>query len=423
MSRILSGIKQILPAPLARAVRRIYHPALATLAALHARLPARGMVVIGVNGTKGKSTTADMLFAVLRAAGKSTALASTIRFAVDETSEPNRFKMTMPGRGYLQHFLRRARTRGATHAVVELTTEGAREWRHRFLSLDALIMLNVQKEHIESFGSFEKYVGAKWWLVTELLRSKKRPRTIVVNTDDEHNARFAEAPVEQVVRYSLADATITAQSSRNVEFTYRGVQFSLPLPGTFNVANAIAVIETAHALGIEPALAARALAEMPQVLGRVQPIDRDQDFEVVVDYAHTPDSLQALYGAYPNKRKVCVLGNTGGGRDTWKRPLMGAIADRECDLVILTNEDPYDEDPEKIIADMTPDMKKKPTVVIDRREAIRYALSQARSGDVVLISGKGTDPYIMGAQSTKIPWSDAKVAAEELDLLLKKTVV
>lgn len=423
MSRILSGIKRVLPAPLARAARRIYHPALATLAALRARFPAREMVVVGVNGTKGKSTTADMLFAVLREAGKSTALASTIRFAVNETSEPNRFKMTMPGRGYLQHFLRRARTQGATHAVVELTTEGAREWRHRFLSLDALIMLNVQREHIESFGSFEKYVGAKWWLVTELIRSKKRPRTIVVNTDDEHNARFAEAAVEQVVRYSLADATITAQSSRNVEFTYRGVQFSLPLPGTFNVANAIAVIEAARALGIEPTVAARALAEMPQVLGRVQPIDRGQDFEVVVDYAHTPDSLQALYGAYPNKRKVCVLGNTGGGRDTWKRPLMGAIADRECDLVILTNEDPYDEDPEKIIADMTPDMKKQPTVVVDRREAIRYALSQARSGDVVLISGKGTDPYIMGAQGAKTPWSDAAVATEELDLLLKKTVV
>ena len=147
-------------------------------------------------------------------------------------------------------------------------------------------------------------------------------------------------------------------------------------------------------------------------------IDAGQDFLAVVDYAHTPDSLQALYDAFPNRRKICVLGNTGGGRDTWKRPEMGAIADAECESVILTNEDPYDENPENIVNAMASGMKRKPRIVMDRRDAIREALSLAKAGDVVLISGKGADPYIMGPHGTKTPWSDATVVREELEKLL-----
>lgn len=414
MESFLRVLKRILPAPMVHALRQVYHPTLAVASALRASFPARTMTVIGINGTKGKSTTADMLFSVLIEAGYKTALASTIRFAIDDTSEPNRFKMTMPGRGYLQHFLARAKRAGATHAVVELTTEGAREWRHRFLSLNALIMLNVQREHIESFGSFEKYVEAKWNIVRELTRSQKRPRTIIVGTDDEHNARFLEAPVEKRISFSLANAHIISKTERATTFIFQNVSYTLPLPGEFNVKNALAVIEAAQALGIETRHIVNGLAHLTVVRGRVEPIEAGQPFSVIVDYAHTPDSLEALYSAYPEKRKVCVLGNTGGGRDTWKRPLMGAIADRECDVVILTNEDPYDEDPEKIITDMTTDMKKKPTIIMDRREAIRHALTQARTGDVVLISGKGTDPYIMEAGGKKTPWDDATVAREEL---------
>ncbi|HQT83209.1 MAG TPA: cyanophycin synthetase, partial [Candidatus Paceibacterota bacterium] len=141
-------------------------------------------------------------------------------------------------------------------------------------------------------------------------------------------------------------------------------------------------------------------------------------FIAIVDYAHTPDSLKALYSAFPRHRKICVLGNTGGGRDTWKRPEMGRIADETCDKVILTNEDPYDEDPVVIVEAMAAGMKRTPDIIMDRREAIRAALRAARSGDAVLISGKGTDPFIMGPKGTRLPWDDATVVREELGRLL-----
>src|SRR6185369_569965 len=153
---------------------------------------------------------------------------------------------------------------------------------------------------------------------------------------------------------------------------------------------------------------------LPPVRGRVERIEAGQNFIAVVDYAHTPDSLRALYSAFASKRKICVLGNTGGGRDTWKRPEMGRIADETCDKVILTNEDPYDEDPRAIVDAMAAGMKRAPEIIMDRREAILAALRAARPGDAVLISGKGTDPYIMGPNGSKTPWSDAEVVREEL---------
>jgi UDP-N-acetylmuramoyl-L-alanyl-D-glutamate--2,6-diaminopimelate ligase len=142
---------------------------------------------------------------------------------------------------------------------------------------------------------------------------------------------------------------------------------------------------------------------------------------VVVDYAHTPDSLQKLYDVFQGSRRICVLGNTGGGRDLWKRDEMAKIAANECDEIILTNEDPYDDDPKKIVDDMAAAIPESmPTVIMDRREAIAAALAMAKPSDAVLITGKGTDPYIMGANNTKIAWDDATVVREELAKILKK---
>lgn len=143
---------------------------------------------------------------------------------------------------------------------------------------------------------------------------------------------------------------------------------------------------------------------------------------MIVDYAHTPDSLKAIYEATNYaKKKICILGNTGGGRDTWKRPEMAKIAESYCDHIILTNEDPYDEDPVAIVRDMHVAITKKPVeIIMDRREAIAKAISLAHESDAVVITGKGTDPYIMGPHGTKQEWSDAKVVREEIEKLLKK---
>jgi UDP-N-acetylmuramoyl-L-alanyl-D-glutamate--2,6-diaminopimelate ligase len=399
-------------------LRQLYHYLLQLVSAVLSGFPARTMVVIGIGGTKGKSTVSEMVFAILREAGYTPALVGTIRFAVGDASEPNRMKMTMPGRGFIQRFLARAKRSGATHAVVELTTEGARQYRHLHLFLDVLVMTNVQREHIESHGSFEKYVERKWDIVRELERSPKQERTMITNTDDEWNASFVQAKVPHVLPYSINDIPDVALHERSASFTYNGSQVTLPLPGVFNAVNALAALKVAEALKIPTGTAIRALEKLTLVRGRVEHISEGQSFDVVVDYAHTPDSLRALYGAYSNRRKIGILGNTGGGRDGWKRPEMGRIADELCDEVILTNEDPYDEDPRAIVDAMAAGMKREPLIVMDRREAIRTALTHARPGDVVLISGKGTDPYIMGPRGSRMPWDDATVVREELHRLL-----
>ncbi len=397
-----------------------YHYAWALATALWYGFPAHGMTVIGVTGTKGKSSVSDMLFTVLRHAGYKTAVAGTIRFAINEESKPNLFKMTLPGRGFIQQFLARARKEGCQYAVVELTSEAALQSRHRFLALDALVFTNLHKEHIESHGSFEKYAAAKLKIGKELVRSPKRPRAIISNRDDAHGNAYLALPVEEKFPFSYEEAKEVELGPGTASFTYEGVRFSVKLPGSFSVMNSLAVIKAAQFAGVPLPTIAEALATLERIPGRTERIDAGQNFTAVVDYAHTPDSLAALYAAYP-VRKICVLGNTGGGRDTWKRPEMGRIADEACDTVILTNEDPYDENPQAILDAMAAGMKRAPHIVMDRREAIRTALRAAGPGDAVLITGKGTDPYIMGPNGSKEPWSDARVVREELQSLQEKS--
>lgn len=405
--------KKILPRSLIRPLLPLYHRALAFLLALAYGFPAKRLTVIGVTGTKGKSSVADMVFAVLRHAGYPTAVAGTIRFAINDESEPNLFKMTMPGRGFIQNFLARAKNAGCRYAVVEVTSESTRNFRHKHLYLDALVFTNLQREHIESHGSFEKYAAAKLLIGQELARSPKRPRAIIPNGDDPRSAPFLALPVEEKLPFSYEDAHEITLGPGTASFTYNDVRFSLQLPGSFSIMNALAVIKAAEFVGVPLPAIAEALAKLERIPGRTERIDLGQDFTAVVDYAHTPDSLAALYAAYP-VRKICVLGNTGGGRDAWKRPEMGRIADEACDIVVLTNEDPYDEDPRAIVNAMAEGMARAPHIIMDRREAIRFALSEAKAGDAVLVTGKGTDPYIMGPSGAKEPWNDAQVVREEL---------
>lgn len=431
---IVRLLKKIVPEPVVRPFRPLYHAGLAFLMALAYGFPARNLVVLGVTGTKGKSTTAEMLFTILRAAGHKTALLSTIRFAIEDDSEPNKYKMTLQGRGFAQAFMRKALARGCTHVVIELTSESVLQYRHWFLDLDGLIVTNIQREHIEHHGSFEKYVAAKRALVETLVRSKKRERALVVNEDVPLTRAFLSARVSKKTGFSERELTDISSDDHHIECTYAGARLSIPIPGIFNAMNALAAIKMGEALGIPLATSAVALARLAPVRGRVESIETGQDFLTIVDYAHTPDSLAALYSAFPKRRKICVLGNTGGGRDTWKRPEMGRIADDACDKVFLTDEDPYDEDPQKIVDAMAAGMKRSPEIILDRRFAIRAALRLALSmskreqpldsarsagdqGVAVLISGKGTDPFIMGPKGSKVPWSDAQVVREELERL------
>ncbi len=417
VNRIVRILKKIVPEWLVRPLRPLYHRILVFVMAFSYGFPARELTVIGITGTKGKSTTAEMAYAILRKAGHRTALISTIRFAIEDSSEPNRYKMTLQGRGFAQAFMRKALAAGCTHLVIEITSESVLQYRHWFLNLDGLIVTNIQREHIESHGSFANYVEAKRAIVDTLVHSPKPSRVLVTNADVPESHSFLSVRVPKAIRFSSHELENIVGDDRGIDFDYGGVHFSLPLPGSFNAMNALAAIKLCEAFGIPLPTCASALAALPVVHGRVERIDAGQNFIAVVDYAHTPDSLSALYDAFRTHRKICVLGNTGGGRDTWKRPEMGHIADESCEKVILTNEDPYDEDPRAIIDAMAHGMKRAPEIIMDRREAIRTALGKAQAGDAVLISGKGTDPFIMGAHGAKTPWSDAEVVREELERL------
>ncbi|MDP2655845.1 MAG: Mur ligase family protein [bacterium] len=434
INRIICILKKIMPRWLVRPLLPTYHRVLAYSMAFSYRFPARSLTVIGITGTKGKSTTAEMVFSILRKAGYTTALLSTIRFAIEDTTEPNLFKMTLPGRGFAQAFMRKALDAGCTHLVIEITSESVLQYRHLFLYLDGLVVTNIQREHIERHGSFANYVEAKRAVVEALVRSNKHKRVLVTNADVPESNAFLSARVPKAVRFSSHELENVSGTERGTDFNYHNVHFSLPVPGMFNAMNALAAIKLCEAFDIPLSACAEALAALPVVRGRVERIDVGQDFIAIVDYAHTPDSLSALYEAFRRQRKICVLGNTGGGRDTWKRPEMGRIADEACEKVILTNEDPYDEDPRAIVDAMTREMKRTPDIIMDRRFAIRRALQIALSlskgatpldsargagnqNIAVLISGKGTDPFIMGPHGTKTPWSDADVVREELTKL------
>lgn len=426
LDEILRQIKRFIPRRLFEALAPLYHYSLALLGAILFRFPSKKLIVIGVTGTKGKSSTAEMVNAIFEAAGHKTILLSTIRWKINNESTPNKRKMTVPGRFFIHKMLRKGVSLGCDVAVIELSSEAAKQYRHKFVYLDALIFTNLSPEHIESHGSYEEYRRAKLSLTESLCRKLKSRSVIVANADDPESHHFLKCGALEQVPFSIKDAEPCEVHAGGIRFTYKGEKIESTLRGEFNIRNMLAAAKVAEAFGVSLSAIKEGLEKLSIIKGRVEfvkfdeePLKSKQTFDVVIDYAHTSGSLTELYKAFATQKKICVLGNTGGGRDKWKRPEMARVADTFCDEVILTNEDPYDEDPDKIIEEMLPGFKlHEPTIIMDRREAIAEAVKRAKGGDAVLITGKGTDPYIMLANGEKLPWSDYEVAKEELAKLL-----
>lgn len=374
---------------------------MAGLGAIIYRFPANKLTVVGVTGTKGKSTTSEILTHILEGAGKKVFLSSTIHFKIAGVEKPNLLKMTMPGRFLLQKMLRQAVTAGCTHAVIEMSSEGAKLWRHVGTPLNGLVVTNFSPEHIESHGSFEKYRAAKLRLVAALNKSDKPNKFLILNESDLALKPFATAANQSVTVKGLTKSYTTT------------------LPGQFNLDNALAAASAAEALGVSANIIQTALTTFTGARGRLERVDVGQPFTVIVDYAHTADSMKKIYEVFAEQRKICVFGATGGGRDKWKRPEMGKIADTYCEEIILTDDDSYDEDTQQICTEIAAGITNhEPKIITDRREAIKTALATARAGDVVLITGKGTDPYLMGPNNKKTPWSDVEITKEELKKLI-----
>ena len=418
--KIKSLIKSFIPAPLFKLFEPAYHYFLALVASLIYGLPSRKLIVIGVTGTTGKTTVVELIRHIFNKNGILTASASSLNFCIGEDCEKNDLKMTMPGRFRLQKFIKKALLRGATHIVIEVTSQGVLQSRNCGINFDYAVFTNIAPEHIEAHGGFEKYRNAKleFFRHTSAGRSKKIKgyavkKRAIVNGDDPSFELFLDFPFDIKKTFSVKN------------FPYYN-----PMSGDFNKANVSAAAKVAEEEGLGLYKINEALHSFSGVPGRMEFIQKEP-FLVVVDYAHTPGGLQRVYEAVSGEehkinKMICVLGAAGGGRDKWKRPEMGRIAAQSCDEVILTNEDPYDEDPAKILGDIAGGFSLTsnkqfivPKKIISREEAIRRAIALAEKGDVVVITGKGAEPWIMGPKGTKTPWDDRAVVKKELEKIKK----
>ncbi len=423
-------LRHLIPKKIFKFFQPAYHYFLAFFGATYYCFPSRNLRVVAITGTKGKTSTAEMINAILEEAGYKTALSGSLRFKIGNKSELNNFGMSMPGLSYLQKFLKKAINEKCDWAVIEMTSEGAKQFRHKFIYLDAFVFTNLAPEHIESHGSFEKYSKHKQRIAKLLSESPKKRRVAIINADDKAADFFVPRKATEVVRYSLENAKPFVSNENGITLHYKGVTMHSPLKGDYNVSNLVAAISFAEAFGIGLQVISHGISKLSVIRGRGEhvKIGDQQNFDVVVDYAHTIESLEALYKSFSNsiprensgsiskKKLICVLGNTGGGRDTWKRPGMAKVADTFCDTIILTTEDPYDEDPRHIIDDMMPGITRHiPKIIIDRREAVREAILIAKPNDVILITGMGSQQYMCVSGGKKIPWDDAEIAREALE--------
>ncbi len=432
-------LKKIVPQP----VLLFYHWALAHLAAFIYGHPSNKMIVIGVTGTSAKSTVVNLIGQILEQAGFKVGLTTTFNFKIGKEEKINKHKMTMLGRFALQKLLKQMYKAGCQYAVIETTSQGVKQYRHLGINYDIGVFTNLSKEHIEYHGSFEKYRKAKQKFFQHLSKCKRKKinkkiinKASIVNLDDENKEYFLKFKVDQQYGYTcegniLKDIkVVSAENIRTMsdgsEFIVNNVNFKINLLGKFNVINALSAICVALSQSIDLNICQKALTKVEQIPGRMEVVDK-QPFTVIVDYAHIPDSLEKVYQTLKNLRQkrirlrrkprlICVLGSAGGGRDKWKRPIMGQIAEKYGDEIIITNEDSYNEDPEQIIDQIISGIKNKKAIkILDRKKAIRKAINLARAGDVVIITGKGCEPWIMGPKNQKIAWDDRAIVREVLD--------
>lgn len=438
----------------------LYHWFLAIVGALVFWFPSERLFVIGITGTTGKSTTALMLARILEEAGYMVGMASTIFFKIGKEEKLNDKKMTMLGRFALQRLLRKMLTKKCHIAIVETTSEGIVQYRHAGINYDTVLFTNLFPEHLESHGSFENYKKAKGKLFYHLAEGrrkklsmfgkKKIPKTIIVNFDNEHAKYFLSFKADRAYGFRIKgkkEYDFTFGKCKNIvadkikmhsvslkdsylEFSIGNIDFRVPILGKHNVYNALAAITTALSVGVDLEVARAALEKFNQIPGRLERLDEGQDFDVIVDYAFEPKAFEALYQTIfamqeKPKRIIHVAGQTGGGRDVARREPTGEFIAKHADIFIVTDEDPYDEDPMDIINAVVRGAKKGGMnenenlfIMLDRREAIKKAINLAQKDDLVLITGKGSE-QAMVVRGKLVPWDDRKVVREELKRLTK----
>lgn len=389
-----------------RVLKNLAHLAESVLAQIWYRFPVRELTLIGVTGTKGKSTVLYMLREALRAANQKCGLISTIGIDVGAGFKESELHMSMPGRFTLQRLLRQMVKNNCRYGLVEITSQGILQWRHLGLRLQILVITNLQKEHIEAHGSFAAYRETKARALKLLVSSG----TLVLNTECAHAPYYHEKVKNRPFNVSY--------------FKTDDWQLPLLLPGEFNRANAAAAMVTLRALSISET-SLKAISKISRIPGRMEQIENKLGITIIVDYAHTVDSLGAALTAakqmvQPGHKLIAVFGSMGEGRDRWARAEKGKVAAEVADQIVLTEEESgLHESAEKIMDDIAKGISEKGVIVekiVDRRSAIRYATESAEPGDVVIITGMGNLSQMIknGAQ---IPWDDRQVVREVLNNL------
>jgi len=421
-----------------------FHYTEAVAASFAYRNPSQHMIVIGIVGSKGKTTLANILWAALSGDGSPVGLIGTANIRIGELESLNPYHMTMPGRHYLQKTLSQMRRAGCSYAIMEVPSEGQAQWRHVGIQFDVLVFTNVTNEimashdysldtlHIHNQRVFQQVAQQK----AKLINGRVQPKILIANADAEHFPQYFAHLADIKRSYSLKQksnyqAKRLLPSADGSQFVINKHSYSIALPGTMNVSNATGAIATALELGKSPTQIETGLKQLQVIPGRMETIDLGQAFRVIVDYAHEETGMQGLMEAAASMVKsgakiITLLGAEGGGRDEKKRPIMGTIAMRGSQTVVLSNVDPYRDNPDKIIADIAKGVEaaggkynKSYFRIADRRTGIRKALSLAEPGDLVLITGKGSEQSIVvGGKSS--PWDDRLVVREELTRLAAK---
>ena len=424
--QLTRGVRKLLPHNAVRSAEEIYRRTRVQAVSARYGYPAKHMSVIAVTGTNGKTTTVNYINEMFKAAGKTTALFSTAVIEIAGERQLNDLNRTVPLTGELMRFFKKAKRAKVDHVILEVTSHALHQHKISTIPVECAVMTNLTQDHLDYHGTMETYATAKGALFDGL------PRYIVLNSDDDWFGFFD--------RYDASDSKMTYGTTETADCRIKRVklykkgsetelvfdtqthlELATALPGQFNVYNLAAAASVAYLYHLPLEAIVDGAANLEAVPGRFERVEVDKPYDVIVDYAHTPDSLEKFLEAVRGmtKNRLILVFGACGDRDKSKRPLMGKIAARLADRIFLTDEESYNEDPASIREMVMTGIangggEPKTEEIPDRRAAIEKALDVARTGDTVVVTGMGHEQFRI-IEGKKIPWNDSEVVREIIE--------